>query len=368
MKNFAKLITNPSFQTTTLSSSTQYVALNNQASATTYIPGWTLVSGSVEIQGTYDGSAANNTVDLYGQNAPGEIAQTVTTVIGETYYFDFQAVAAQDGGGNPAFEILINGVGIIATGQVNSVVYPPSASSNQTSTTQMQTYRYEFTATSTSTTLSIAHRGTQNPNGTGVFTDGIVPYVACFMRGSYLETDIGEIKIEDLKIGDLVKTVHHGLQPIRWIGSQKIEGKGKFAPILFKKHAVNNSRDLMVSPQHRMFVDNAFNELYFGDSEKLIVAKHMVNGKNIFQVEMDEVEYFHVLFDHHEIVYSSGAQSESFHPGKENLEGLSQETRNEIFEIFPKLAKGYENYGPMAAGVLLQYEAVLFRKYGISLD
>ena len=43
----------------------------------------------------------------------------------------------------------------------------------------------------------------------------------CFTRGTLIKTDQGERPIEDLLAGDMVLTMDHGYQPIRWIGSSK---------------------------------------------------------------------------------------------------------------------------------------------------
>ena len=53
--------------------------------------------------------------------------------------------------------------------------------------------------------------------------------------------------------------------------------------------------------------------------------------------DFDEVEYFHFLFDRHEVVYSNGAETESLYTGPEALKSISAEARAEIFALFPEL-------------------------------
>ena len=78
--------------------------------------------------------------------------------------------------------------------------------------------------------------------------------VPCFTRGTLIKTDQGERPIEELAAGDMVLTMDHGYQPIRWIGSSKRAATGDLAPILIRKGALGNDRDLRVSPQHRMLL------------------------------------------------------------------------------------------------------------------
>ena len=191
--------------------------------------------------------------------------------------------------------------------------------------------------------------------------------IACFTRGSQIKTQSGEVAIEDLAVGDRVETLDHGLQPIRWIGSSKCQATGNMAPILIRKGALGNTRDLRVSPQHRMLLSGWHAEVLFGEREVLATAKSLVNDHSILREEGDEVEYFHMLFDTHEIVYAEGAPSESFHPGAEGWKALDKPTRNEILELFPQLANGnFDSYGPSARASLKYKEGSLLSHSMIS--
>ena len=191
--------------------------------------------------------------------------------------------------------------------------------------------------------------------------------IACFTRGSQIKTQSGEVAIEDLAVGDRVETLDHGLQPIRWIGSSKRHATGNMAPILIRKGALGNTRDLRVSPQHRMLLSGWHAEVLFGEREVLATAKSLVNDHSILREEGGEVEYFHMLFDTHEIVYAEGAPSESFHPGPEGWKALDEPTRNEILELFPQLANGnFDSYGPSARASLKYKEGSLLSHSMIS--
>ncbi len=191
-----------------------------------------------------------------------------------------------------------------------------------------------------------------------VIGDGIV----CFTHGTMIVTENGEKAIEDLVAGDKIMTKDHGLQELRWIGSRKVPAKDNFAPIMIKAGAMANDRDLLVSPQHRMVVEGWKSELLFGEREVLAAAKHLVNGDTIYVQSGGMVEYFHMLFDTHEIVFGNGAASESFHPGEVGINALSNEARDEIFSLFPELRDNVESYGPAARTSLKGHEAKVLAK------
>ncbi|MGB5559992.1 MAG: Hint domain-containing protein [Paracoccaceae bacterium] len=161
----------------------------------------------------------------------------------------------------------------------------------------------------------------------------------CFAAGTRIATVRGEVAVEDLRVGDVVQTMDSGLRPIRWIGRRAMRGTGDFAPIRFKAGAVGNVRDLVVSPMHRVLVRGWRAELYFGDTEVLVPAKHLVDGDQVVIDPVAEVEYFHILFDQHEVIFSDGAPTESFYPGEQILRG-DAEVRQELEALFPELFSG----------------------------
>ena len=186
----------------------------------------------------------------------------------------------------------------------------------------------------------------------------------CFTRGTLIKTDQGELAIEELAAGDMVLTMDHEYQPIRWIGSSKRAATGDLAPILIRKGALGNDRDLRVSPQHRMLLQGWQAEMLFGEVEVLATAKSLLNDHSILRDEGGEVEYFHMLFDRHEIIYAEGCLSESFHPGKQGWKALDQATRDEILTLFPQLADGnFNDYGPAARMSLKHKEGKLLGSY-----
>ena len=138
--------------------------------------------------------------------------------------------------------------------------------------------------------------------------------VACvsFTRGTHITLASGEQRlIEDLRIGDRVLTRDDGVQPIRWIGQSTVRALGDFAPILITAGTLNNEHDLVVSPDHRLFIYQRTDEVGAGRSELLVKARHLVNGDTVRLQDGGFVDYFQLLFDSHQIIYAEGIAAES---------------------------------------------------------
>ncbi|MGD7069042.1 Hint domain-containing protein [Acetobacter sp. AAB5] len=132
----------------------------------------------------------------------------------------------------------------------------------------------------------------------------------CYCRGTLIETDRGEVPVEHLQIGDQVRTLEHGFRPIRWIGrraysGQFAAGNPDVLPVIFRRGSLAEGlprQDLSVSPLHAMYLDNV-----------LVPAVALVNGTSIMQAEaMDEVAYFHIELESHDIIFANGTWSETF--------------------------------------------------------
>jgi hypothetical protein len=183
-------------------------------------------------------------------------------------------------------------------------------------------------------------------------------YFACFAKGSLIETAQGHVAIENLQVGDMVKTQDHGLQPIRWIAGRTVPATGNMAPIVFSKGAIGNTDVLEVSPEHRMLLSDWRTEVLFSHEQVLIAAKHLVDGDRIHRRVGGSVTYYHFMFDEHEIVFSQGVPSESFFPGKAAMQGLDCQSRDEILALFPELMQQDHQY-KAAALCLKSFEATL---------
>lgn len=163
------------------------------------------------------------------------------------------------------------------------------------------------------------------------------PVFPCFVAGTLVETDTGPLPIEVIRPGDLVRTFDNGLQEVRWAGQRCVPGRGALAPILFRAGELGNYRDLLVSPQHRMLLSKPQADMYFGQSEVLVAAKHLVNGTTVRSTPRSRVTYVHLAFDRHEVIWAEGVPSESLHLGAMALASLGDNTREELLTLFPEL-------------------------------
>lgn len=172
--------------------------------------------------------------------------------------------------------------------------------------------------------------------------------VPCFTGSSLILTKHGLTAARDLRVGDLVQTRDNGYQEIRWVGLRSLEAATlsslpQYRPIRIAKDSLGPGvpeRDLLLSPNHRVLVQSQSLQLYFGEYEALVAAKHLGNRPGITQMPAAPVSYVHLLFDAHQIVLSDGAWTESFLPGRQALGGFERETQNELYGLFPELREG----------------------------
>ena len=184
-----------------------------------------------------------------------------------------------------------------------------------------------------------------NENGT-TDTAFVTVDVTCFARGTRIETPRGPVAVEDLRAGDLVLTRDRGAQPLRWVGSSRVDGgtlasTPRLRPIRIRAGALGQhapAQDLLVSPQHRILVRSKIAQRMFGAAEVLVAAKQLVllDGIDVAE-DLAEVEYFHLLFDRHEVVISNGAETESLYTGPQALRSVGPAARQEILDLFPQL-------------------------------
>lgn len=197
--------------------------------------------------------------------------------------------------------------------------------------------------------------GNNNPNGTGFTVD--TQNVVCFARGTRIHVAGGGTKkVEDLRVGDLVCTMDGVDQPIRWIGGRMVsredfEANPNLRPVRISARALGNNlplHDLLVSRQHRMLVASKIVARMFGAQSVLIAAHRLMVLPGIHVDDsIQGIEYFHLLFDDHEVVFAEGAPTESLFLGQETIKTVCRKGREEILTLFPELTNS--KYAPRPA-------------------
>ncbi len=140
---------------------------------------------------------------------------------------------------------------------------------------------------------------------------GLEPFCSCFLAGTRMLTPAGEVAVEGLGIGDLVVTECGDARPIRWIGRIAVNRNGRAPwhadamPIRIAKDAFGKGsphRELYLSRSHMVHLDGV-----------LIPIGDVVNGGTIAAVDLpgDQIVYYHIVLDAHEVLIAEGAPSES---------------------------------------------------------
>ena len=169
------------------------------------------------------------------------------------------------------------------------------------------------TETFTVSSLATGGAATSNTTGTAVASDGGQQFaellIACYASGTRIATARGEMPVEALRIGDHVVSTFGGAAAIAWIGHRRIDCRRHRRPhavwpVRVRTGAFGASlptRDLLLSPDHAVFVDDV-----------LIPIRHLVNGATIVQEEHDEVTYWHVELGQHDVMLAEGLPCESY--------------------------------------------------------
>lgn len=162
--------------------------------------------------------------------------------------------------------------------------------------------------------------------------------VACvsFTRGTNITLATGaQVPIEKLKVGNRVLTRDDGAQAIRWIGHSTVRATGDFAPIVITAGTLNNTEDLVVSPDHRLFVYQRTDRIGAGQPELLVKARHLVNGDTVYIRNGGFVDYFQILFDRHHIIYAEAIAAESLLIDPRTRPVLPPELLEKVSDLLP---------------------------------
>lgn len=139
----------------------------------------------------------------------------------------------------------------------------------------------------------------------------------CFVTGTRIATQSGQIAVERLAAGDTVLTASGAVATVRWIGrsivSRVFADPVRVLPVRIMRGALGENlpaADLYVSPGHALVLDGL-----------LVEAVALVNGTTIVRDTDHELvfSYYHVELDNHDVLLAEGVAAESFLDGIEEL-------------------------------------------------
>jgi hypothetical protein len=143
-----------------------------------------------------------------------------------------------------------------------------------------------------------------------VAEDAVV--VNCFLSGTMIATDTGEVAVESLKIGDEILSADGKALKIKWVARQDVlttfGPAERLMPVRFAAGALGDGlphADLTVTADHGMLIDGI-----------ICHAGALVNGTTITNVPLSEFQgrytVYHIETEEHEIILANGAPAETF--------------------------------------------------------
>ncbi len=142
----------------------------------------------------------------------------------------------------------------------------------------------------------------------------------CFLKGTAIRTTDGDKRIEDLAVGDLLPTVFGGISPIQWIGRYRFNKPDPtkawvkdVVPVRVARSALGPDvphADLFVTRTHALLIDDV-----------LVPVCNLINGTTITLYDaraLDELEFFHIKLELHDVIYAEGAPCETLLTVDEN--------------------------------------------------
>lgn len=134
--------------------------------------------------------------------------------------------------------------------------------------------------------------------------------VLCFLSGTLIATPGGDVPVEELRPGVMVRLADGGTAPVRWVGHQTVMRRfcdpERVLPVRIRAGALGDNlprRDLMLSPGHAVRLDDV-----------LVHAAALVNGTSVVR-DVDGPErfvYWHVELPTHALLLAEGVAAESF--------------------------------------------------------
>lgn len=166
-----------------------------------------------------------------------------------------------------------------------------------------------------------------------------------FMRGTRILLASGEQRrIEELRVGDRVRTRDAGPKEIRWIGESAMAAHGDLTPVLIEAGALDNTHDLVVSPNHRLFVPRRHASHDPSSTDIIVKASHLMNGDSVRSLPAVQMDCTQILLDQHYPIFAEGIAAETTLTVPKAKPSLPPELLDRLTNLMPGQT-GYKRRG-----------------------
>ena len=167
-----------------------------------------------------------------------------------------------------------------------------------------------------------------------------MPSRKCLASGSIIRTPSGEAVVEDISAQMMVIAIRNGkevAEQVVWVGHRHIDltrhGRPELAaPVRIRAGAIAEgqpSQDLLVSPEHALFIDGS-----------LIQARSLINGGTIVQERATKaITYYHIELASHGVFFANDLPVESY---LDNDDRSFFETDDQPLMLHPSLTPATE--------------------------
>jgi len=152
---------------------------------------------------------------------------------------------------------------------------------------------------------------------------------SCFLRGTTIRTTERDRKIEELAVGDLLPTAFGRMRPIQWIGRYPFRRSNPakawvrdVLPVRVMRSALSPDipyADLYVTQAHALLIDGI-----------LVPVCHLINDTTVTLFDasaLDQLEFFHIKLQLHDVIYAEGAPCETMVTVDENAVNFAEYLR-----------------------------------------
>ncbi|MDD9921520.1 MAG: Hint domain-containing protein [Boseongicola sp.] len=172
--------------------------------------------------------------------------------------------------------------------------------------------------------------------------------------GANLRTPCGPRRVENFRPGDLIVTRDNGLQPVkmiwaRTVTAKKIAADPSLAPVVLRPRAVGPmmpQQTLSVGGAHRLLIPGWRLEDEDDAVSCLVPARDIagLNDSAFVDRATEEVTYYNVVFDEHQVFCANGLPVESFSPKSEAIKDVPRDVKKELTKTFPELGPKFKGY------------------------